>query len=69
MRARIAEDEPADSAAAKLREVLEDFLVDPDERAFVEPRLQHLLGLAERTASDREDLFSAWRLLDRKSVV
>ena len=35
---------------------------DPGERAWVEPRLQHLLGLAERMAPDREDLFSAWRL-------
>ena len=33
-----------------------------EERAFVEPRLQHLLGLTERVATDREDLFSAWRL-------
>ncbi len=35
---------------------------DPEERAFIEPRLQHLLGLTERVAPDREDLFSAWRL-------
>ena len=35
---------------------------DPDERSWLEPRLAHLLGLAERTAPDREDLFSAWRL-------
>ena len=33
-----------------------------DERAFLEPRLAHLLGLAERSARDKEDLFSAWRL-------
>jgi predicted ATPase/class 3 adenylate cyclase len=62
MRARIAEDEPAESASAKLRAVVEDFLTDPSEREFVEPRLMHLLGLAERSAPDREDLFSAWRL-------
>ena len=37
-------------------------VLDPEERAFVEPRLQHLLGLTERVAPDREDLFSAWRL-------
>jgi class 3 adenylate cyclase/tetratricopeptide (TPR) repeat protein len=62
MRARITEDEAARSAEAKLRAVVEDFVPDADERAFVEPRLQHLLGLADRTAPDREDLFSAWRL-------
>jgi class 3 adenylate cyclase/predicted ATPase len=62
MRARITEDEAAGSAAAKLRTVVEDVVPDPDERAFVEPRLQHLLGLTDRTAPDREDLFSAWRL-------
>ncbi len=62
MRARITEDEPADSAIAKLRSVVEEMVTAPEERAFVEPRLQHLLGLTERTAPDREDLFSALRL-------
>ena len=41
---------------------------------WVEPRLAHLLGLAERHRADREDLFSAWRLFferlaDRGPVV
>ena len=62
MRARITEDEPAETAIAKLREVITQMIDDPEERAFVEPRLQHLLGLTERVAPDREDLFSAWRL-------
>jgi class 3 adenylate cyclase/tetratricopeptide (TPR) repeat protein len=62
MRARIAEDEGADTALPKLREALAGFVVDGDERAFLEPRLAHLLGLAERSAPDKEDLFSAWRL-------
>jgi predicted ATPase/class 3 adenylate cyclase len=61
-RARVTEDEPADEALAKLRRVVAEIVSDPDERAFVEPRLQHLLGLTERVAPDREDLFSAWRL-------
>ena len=34
----------------------------PTSATWLEPRLAHLLGLAERTAPDREDLFSAWRL-------
>ncbi|MBA2333219.1 MAG: AAA family ATPase, partial [Actinobacteria bacterium] len=61
-RARIREDEPAEDALAKLSEVVAEVVTDADELAFVEPRLQHLLGLTERIALDREDLFSAWRL-------
>ena len=62
MRARITEDEPADTAIQKLSEAIAESVEDPEERAFIEPRLQHLLGLTERVAPDREDLFSAWRL-------
>jgi class 3 adenylate cyclase/tetratricopeptide (TPR) repeat protein len=61
-RARILEDEAPETALPKLREVVAELVQDDAERAFVEPRLQHLLGLTERTAPDREDLFSAWRL-------
>ena len=49
-------------SAGKLHRSVEEFVPDPDERALVEPRLQHLLGLTERTSADQEDLFSAWRL-------
>jgi class 3 adenylate cyclase/tetratricopeptide (TPR) repeat protein len=63
MRARIAEDDSQDESLSKLAAVLSEIVADADERAFVEPRLQHLLGLTERVAPDREDLFSAWRLL------
>jgi class 3 adenylate cyclase/predicted ATPase len=62
MRARIAEAEPQDSALAKLHTVLEERIPDHEERKWIEPRLAHLLGLEERTAPDREDLFAAWRL-------
>ncbi|MDP9331026.1 MAG: AAA family ATPase [Actinomycetota bacterium] len=62
MRCRIAEEEGADSAAAKLRSTLESFVSDPEERGWIEPRLAHLLGLEERAAADKEDLFAAWRL-------
>ena len=60
-RAKILEDEDAASSVAKLRATLELHVPDDDERAWIEPRLMHLLGLAERSAPDREDLFSAWR--------
>src|SRR5436305_3839496 len=45
MRARIAEDEEESSALAKLREVVEEHVADPEERRFVEPRLAHLIGV------------------------
>jgi predicted ATPase/class 3 adenylate cyclase len=62
MRARITEGEEQASAVAKLHAVIEQYVNDPDEREWVEPRLAHLLGLEERKARDAEDLFSAWRL-------
>jgi class 3 adenylate cyclase/tetratricopeptide (TPR) repeat protein len=62
MRCRIIEGEETDTAMAKLRETIALHVDDPEERQWIEPRLGHLLGLEERTARDREDLFSAWRL-------
>ena len=62
MRCRIGEDEEPGSALRKLESTLEEHLLDADERAFVEPRLAHLLGLADHQARDRQDLFAAWRL-------
>jgi predicted ATPase len=61
MRAGINEGEDAVSARAKLAESVEEFVADPEERRWVEPRLAHLLSLSEATAGDREELFSAWR--------
>ena len=62
MRCRIAEDDDQPTTRAKLQAALEEHLADPDERAFVEPRLAQLLGLAEAESPDRQDLFAAWRL-------
>jgi predicted ATPase/class 3 adenylate cyclase len=62
MRCRIAEDEEPGSAKAKLHTTLEEHILDPEEREFLEPRLAHLLGLAEHQARDKQDLFGAWRL-------
>ena len=61
-RARISEETPTTEAVARLGAMLDDISVTPDEREFLEPRLAHLLGLTDRRAPDREDLFSAWRL-------
>jgi class 3 adenylate cyclase/predicted ATPase len=62
MRARIEEGEAPESARRKLRATVDEHLLDPEERAFVEPRLAHLLGLDEVASGDRQDLFAAWRL-------
>ena len=62
MRCRISEDEPSDVVLAKLAGVLDGHVTDADERAFVEPRVAHLLGVEGGGRFEREDLFSAWRL-------
>jgi predicted ATPase len=62
MRCRIGEDEQPASAREKLHATLEEHLLIPEERGFVEPRLAHLLGLEEAAVGDRQDLFAAWRL-------
>ncbi len=62
MRCRIAEEEEPASALAKLQATLSEYLLDDEERRFVEPRLAHLLGLEERQARGQEELFGAWRL-------
>src|SRR5204862_1879982 len=61
-RAGIAEDEEQRSARAKLEGAVERFVGDERERRLVEPRLAHLLGLEQRTATEPADLFSGWRL-------
>ena len=61
MRARIAEDEPADTAEAKLAAVVAEWVPDPADRAWVTPPLRHLLGLEQVADGDRERLYPAWR--------
>src|SRR6266705_3084452 len=61
-RAGILEGEDRASAMVKLHEAVERYVSDPGDRRFVEPRLAHLIGLEERTAPDKTDLFAGWRL-------
>jgi class 3 adenylate cyclase len=62
-RFHIAEGEDADSAREKLTTALAEFVLDDEERQWIEPRLAHLLGLEdERQVREKEDLFGAWRL-------
>ena len=62
----IAEEDPADVAAAKLTEGLDRFVPDPGERAYAGVRLGRLLGVtfsADNGAPlSREELFAGWRL-------
>jgi class 3 adenylate cyclase/tetratricopeptide (TPR) repeat protein len=61
-RAGIIEAEASETARARLHEAVETHITDPDERAWIEPRLGQLLGLEERQVHEREDLFAGWRL-------
>jgi predicted ATPase len=63
MRCGIAEEETGPGARSKLRVLLEKEVADPDERRWIEPRLASLIGLEEGATGDRDELFSAWRLL------
>jgi class 3 adenylate cyclase len=62
----IAEEDPTDTAAAKLTQGLDRFVPDPDERAYAGVRLGRLLGVNypgdAGTALTREELFAGWRL-------
>ena len=61
MRAGIAETDSAGTSRSKLTASIAQFVPLEDERAWIEPRLAFLLGLAERPAGGREELFAAWR--------
>jgi class 3 adenylate cyclase len=61
-RAGILEAEDRDSAIAKLQAAVDQYVPEAEDRRFVFPRLAHLIGLEERTAPDKQDLFAAWRL-------
>jgi class 3 adenylate cyclase/tetratricopeptide (TPR) repeat protein len=61
-RAGILEGEDGASALTKLHLAVEAHVSDDEERQWVEPRLAHLVGLEDRIARDKEDLFAAWRL-------
>jgi class 3 adenylate cyclase/tetratricopeptide (TPR) repeat protein len=61
MRARIAETDDPASSRRKLSATVAEFVPDPDERHWIEPRLAHLLGLEAAPPGAREELFAAWR--------
>jgi len=65
-RLAIAEEDPAEVAAAKLAAGLNRFVPDPAEQAYAGLRLGRLLGVASAgdsgDALSREELFAGWRL-------
>ena len=65
-RLAIAEEDPAEVAAAKLAAGLDRFVTDPEERGYVGARLGRLLGVASagdnNATLSREELFAGWRL-------
>ncbi len=60
-RAGINESEDAASSRSKLSSSLCEYVSDPEERRWIEPRLAHLLGLGDAPPGEREELYSAWR--------
>ena len=60
-RAGINESEDADSSRSKLTSSLSEYVPDPEERRWIEPRLAHLFGLGEAPPGERGELYSAWR--------
>jgi class 3 adenylate cyclase len=61
MRAGIAETDPPGVSRTKLSASIAEHVSDEEERHWLEPRLAFLLGLDERPAGGREELFAAWR--------
>jgi tetratricopeptide (TPR) repeat protein len=60
-RAGINESEDAASSRSKLTSALCEYVSDPEERRWIEPRLAHLLGLGDAPPGERGELYSAWR--------
>jgi class 3 adenylate cyclase/tetratricopeptide (TPR) repeat protein len=60
-RAGIAEGDDDTTIRRRLGATLDEFILDPAERKWIEPPLAGLLGLAELPTEGREELFAAWR--------
>ena len=69
MRAQIAEGDVPEEARAKLTRSLLTHVPDPEERAWIEPRLAFLLALGERPTGGGEELFAAWRAFFERLAV
>ena len=61
MRAGILDNEAPAAAREKLRTSVNGLVAGDEERAWVEPRLAHLIGIDEGVATEPRDLYAAWR--------
>ncbi len=60
-RAGIGDEDESPAARIRLRTAVAEFIPDPDERAWIEPKLAGLLGLEDTGGVSRGELFSAIR--------
>jgi len=60
-RAGIAETDEPLKARTKLRTAVSEYVPNPDEQRWIEPRLAGLLGLDEMPAGDKSELYAALR--------
>ncbi len=60
-RAGITEGDDESALRRKLRETLDRYVPDEEDRRWVEPKLQALLGAGQTEGSDTAELFAAWR--------
>ena len=69
MRAGINESEDAASSRSKLTSSLCEYVPDPEERRWIEPRLAHLLGLGDVPRRETaRSYYSAWRTFSNVSL-
>ena len=61
-RCGITEGDDEHKTRTRLRTALAELVPDADDRAWMEPKLENLLGISEAVA-ERAELFAAWRLL------
>lgn len=60
-RVGLLETDPDVTSRQKVAEALERFVPDEAERRWIEPKLLQLLSLSDGDATEREELFAAWR--------
>jgi class 3 adenylate cyclase/tetratricopeptide (TPR) repeat protein len=60
-RAGLAEGDDPDTTRAAISAMVAAHVPDPAERAWIEPRLNTLLGVGEPVTGGHEELFAAWR--------
>jgi len=60
-RAGLAEGDDADTTRAAIAAMVNQYVPDAAERAWIAPRLEALLGVGEPVTGGHEELFAAWR--------